>query len=76
MALNFGTPEQINLEEISSNELRNLIEEGHFAQGSMLPKVEAVLQFIDATKNKVAIIASLESAKEALKFKTGTIVRN
>ena len=76
VALNFGTPEQINLEKITSKELRNLITEGHFAQGSMLPKVEAVLQFIESTKDKVAIIASLESAKEALKYKTGTIVRN
>jgi len=76
VALNFGKPNQINLEEVTSKELHGLIDEGHFAKGSMLPKVEAALAFVDSTQNKVAIIASLEKAKEALSFNTGTIVRN
>lgn len=41
----------------------------------MLPKVEAAIRFVEATNNKVAVIASLENAKEALKFKTGTIIK-
>lgn len=74
VAINFGKPNQINLERIESSALRKLISEGHFAAGSMLPKVEAALSFVESTNDKVAIIASLEKAKEALKFNTGTII--
>lgn len=76
VAINFGKPNQVNLEDITAKELRNLISEGHFAAGSMLPKVEAALGFVEATENKIAIIASLESAKDALNLKTGTIIKN
>lgn len=76
VALNFGKPNQVELKDITSKELHALIEEGHFAKGSMLPKVEAALSFVDSTVNKIAIIANLEKAKEALSFKTGTIVKN
>jgi carbamate kinase len=41
----------------------------------MLPKVEAAISFVNKTDNKVAMIASLEHAKDALNFKTGTIIR-
>lgn len=75
VAIRFGTPEQENLKDVTTKQLRDLIEEGHFAAGSMLPKVEACLGFVEKTNNKVAIIASLTQAKEALKFKTGTIIR-
>lgn len=75
VAINFGKPNQVDLKDISKEELKNLITEGHFAKGSMLPKVEASLSFVESTKNKVAIIASLENANEALKFKTGTIIK-
>jgi len=75
VALNFGKPNQVNLEDISKEELEALIDEGHFAQGSMLPKVEACLGFLNNTENKTAVIASLNNAKDALNFKTGTIIK-
>lgn len=75
VAINFGKPDQIDLQEVSSDHLKGLITEGHFAQGSMLPKVEAALGYLDNTENKVAVIASLNNAKEALNFNTGTIIR-
>ncbi len=75
VAIRFGQPDQENLKDMTAKDLRNLISEGHFAKGSMLPKVEAALGFVESTENKVAIIASLEKAKEALKFNTGTIIR-
>ncbi len=76
VALNFGKPNQVELKEIKRNELENLLKEGHFAKGSMLPKVEAALAFVNSKATGVSIIASLEKAKEALSFKTGTIIRN
>ena len=76
VALNFGKPNQVELKEIKTQELESLLEEGHFAKGSMLPKVEAALAFVNSKHNGVSIIASLEKAKEALNFKTGTIIRN
>ncbi|OQX93038.1 MAG: carbamate kinase [Tenericutes bacterium 4572_104] len=75
VAINFGKPNQIDLREVNIDYLNKLIKEGHFAKGSMLPKVEAAIRFVEATNNKVAVIASLENAKEALKFKTGTIIK-
>ena len=50
------------------------LEEGHFAKGSMYPKVQAVLNFLK-DNNKTAVIASLDNAKDAFKLKAGTIVR-
>lgn len=75
VAINFGKPNQQNLKDITVAELNQLIDEGHFAKGSMLPKVEAAISFVNKTDNKVAMIASLEHAKDALNFKTGTIIR-
>lgn len=76
VALNFGKPNQVELKEIKTQELESLLEEGHFAKGSMLPKVEAALAFVNSKANGVAIIASLEKAKDALNFESGTIIRN
>ena len=54
---------------------KKYIAEGHFAPGSMLPKVEACLEFVESTSNGVALITSLEKAKAALKGETGTIIK-
>lgn len=74
VAIRFGQPDQENLEEVSADRLKQLAKDNHFAKGSMLPKVEASIAFVEST-DKVAIIASLEHAKEALAFKTGTIIK-
>ena len=73
--VNFGKPNEKKLENISTMELENYFEEGHFLKGSMYPKVQACLNFVKSGKNKTAIIASLENAKDAFKEKAGTIIK-
>ena len=63
------------LTEVSRNELKQYLEEGHFAKGSMYPKVQASLNFVESGPNKVAVIASLDNANEAFKLKAGTIIK-
>ncbi len=70
--LNFGTPEQQALGKISKSKLQSYLEAGHFAAGSMLPKVQAALQFVD--KHRISIITSPENLVAALKSQAGTII--
>ena len=51
-----------------------LHDEKQFAKGSMLPKVEACMEFVSHGKGKKAIITSLSKASEALKGNTGTVI--
>jgi carbamate kinase len=72
VAINFGKPNQKDLDNITIDEARKYIKEGHFAPGSMLPKVEAAINYVEAKKSSSAVITSLEKAAEALAGKTGT----
>lgn len=72
VALNFGTPQQCELDEISAGEAEKLCQQGHFGRGSMLPKVEAALSFVRSGKGRKAVIASLDKAAEAVEGRTGT----
>ncbi len=74
VSLNFNKPDQMDLSELSLAEARQYMEEGHFAKGSMLPKIESCIEYVENTKNGQALITSLEKAKEALQGKTGTII--
>jgi len=74
VSINFGTPEQKDLEQINLEECNQYIAEGHFAPGSMLPKVEACMKFAQSKEGRVAVIASLEKAEAALKGESGTKV--
>ncbi|MCI9597634.1 MAG: carbamate kinase [Firmicutes bacterium] len=74
VAINFNKPNQQDLEQISLAEAAQYMEEGHFAPGSMLPKVEAAMRFVRAFPQKRAIITSLDKAVEALEGKTGTVL--
>ena len=67
----FGTENARKLEKISASELREYYEAGEFPAGSMGPKVEAALQFLDAGGKKV-IITDPETLKEALEDRSGT----
>ena len=73
--INYRQENEKKLTEISRNELKQYLEEGHFAKGSMYPKVQASLNFVESGPNKVAVIASLDNAKEAFKLKAGTIIK-
>lgn len=74
VALRFNTPEQEDLSHMSLAEASQYVEEGHFAAGSMLPKVQAAMKFVRYNPEKKAIITSLDKAIEALEGKTGTVI--
>lgn len=72
VCVNFNKPDQKALEKMTLADVDKYIAEGQFAPGSMLPKVEACKKFIQYNNSKVAIIASLEKAKDAIKGESGT----
>lgn len=74
VALNFNKPEQRNLSSMTIEEAKKYMEEGHFAPGSMLPKVKAAVMFVESKKGRKAIITSLEKARDALSGKAGTVI--
>ena len=74
VAINFNKPDQKNLDQMTLAEARQYIAEGHFAPGSMLPKVESCISFVENTDGGRALITSLEKAKDALQGKTGTML--
>ncbi|WP_236785758.1 carbamate kinase [Anaerococcus ihuae] len=73
--INFNKPNQEEIKEMTIDQAKQYIEEGHFAPGSMLPKVEACLEFVENSDQGQALITSLEKAAEALEGKTGTIIK-
>lgn len=73
VAINYGKPNQADLSEIRLADLKRLHAEGQFPPGSMGPKIEAAIRFIEGG-GKRAIIAHLEEAMDALKGNTGTHV--
>ena len=74
VAINWGKPDQKDLDHMSLIEAAKYVEEGHFAPGSMLPKVKACMRFVRRNPDKKAIITSLDKAVDALEGKTGTVV--
>ena len=73
IAVDFGTPRQRELKTVKLSELRRYQQEGHFAKGSMAPKVEAALRHV-AGGGRRAIIGHLEHARAALDGTSGTHV--
>lgn len=74
VAINFGKPNQETLSELKVSDALKYIEEGHFAPGSMLPKVKAAMKFAESKQGRKALITALEKAGEGIEGKTGTIV--
>ncbi len=74
VAINFGKEDEQWLSTITPTEAREYSAEGHFAPGSMLPKVEACVMFADSKVGRKSLITSLEKAKDGLKGLTGTII--
>ena len=74
VAINYNKPDQQDLSHMSLKEAAQYCDEGQFAPGSMLPKVQACMKFVRAYPNKKAIITSLDKAIEALEGKTGTVI--
>ncbi len=71
VAVHYGTPQQYDLDEVTVTEMRKLFAEGHFPPGSMGPKVESAIQFIE-NGGKMVTICSLEDAQMAVHGKAGT----
>ncbi len=74
VAINFGTPQIEELSEITVAKTKEYMEQGHFAPGSMLPKVKAALKFVESKPGRKTLITSLEKAKEGIEGKTGTTI--
>ena len=74
VAINFGKPDQKNLDELTPDEARKYMAEGQFAPGSMLPKVEAAVKFAESKPGRTSLITLLEKAKDGIEGKTGTAI--
>ncbi|MDO4294800.1 MAG: carbamate kinase [bacterium] len=72
VALNFGTPEVKWLDDLTTEQAETYIKEGHFAPGSMLPKVQAAVRFAQSKAGRNALITLLEKAKDGIQGTTGT----
>lgn len=73
--LNYNTENATKIGSITVDEARSYIEEGHFAKGSMLPKIEAALEFVEATGNR-AVITSLANLENAMTGNKVTEIHN
>jgi carbamate kinase len=73
VALRYRQPDQELLSRVSAAQMRKYMQDGHFKPGSMGPKVEAVLRFVEST-GKWGVIASLEEAAAAVEGKAGTVI--
>lgn len=73
--LNLGKEGQEPLGEITADQARAYMEEGHFGIYNMLPKFRAAVEFIEKREGRCAFITSFDKVKDALKGKTGTVIR-
>lgn len=73
VCLNYNTDNVKELDSLTVEEAYKYIEENQFAKGSMLPKIEACIEFVK-DNNKMAIISSLEKASDAINNKNGTVI--
>jgi len=74
--LNFRKPNQEILRQVNLDRLRSLIQEGHFAEGSMLPKIRAAVQFLEARRDPSAraVVTDWSDLPAALEGRTGTTI--
>lgn len=74
VAIDFRGPNEKWLDTITTDEAREYMKQGHFAPGSMLPKVEAAVDFASSGEGRTALITLLEKAKDGINGKTGTFI--
>ncbi|MDY4181518.1 MAG: carbamate kinase [Pseudoflavonifractor sp.] len=74
VAIHFGKPDVKWLDELTPAEAQKYIADGEFAPGSMLPKVQAALQFAESKAGRTSLITLLEKAKDGVAGKTGTSI--
>lgn len=71
-AINYGKENERWLDDVTVEEMKKYVDEGHFAPGSMKPKVEAAIDFAESKEGRVSLITLLEKAKDGIAGKTGT----
>ena len=74
VSINYNKPDQKDLSTLTVAEAKQYMAEGHFAPGSMLPKIEAAVKFVESKPGRRSIITSLDKAVEALDGKAGTTI--
>lgn len=74
VTLHFGKPDETPFDKLNEEEARKYIAAGEFAPGSMLPKIEAALDFATSKPGRKALITLLEKAKDGIEGKTGTVI--
>ncbi len=74
VSIHFGKPDQQDLDRMTAEEARKYIADGEFAPGSMLPKVEAALNFAESAPGRETLITLLEKARDGINGRTGTII--
>ncbi|MBN2899982.1 MAG: carbamate kinase [Clostridia bacterium] len=74
VAINFGKENEEWLANLTTEQAAKYCDEGHFAPGSMLPKVQAAMAFAKSKPGRKALITSLEKAEEGIEGKTGTLI--
>jgi len=72
--LNFGKENQAAIEQMSVAEAEKYVQEGQFGEDTMLPKIEAAMEFVSAASGRKAIIAELQDALDALDGRAGTVI--
>lgn len=72
--INYRKPDELSLDSMSLSDIEGYIAEGQFAQGSMLPKVEAAARFVRSGSGRIAIIAELSHAGDAIQGRSGTVI--
>ncbi|MCE5236212.1 MAG: carbamate kinase [Clostridiaceae bacterium] len=75
VSINYKKPNQKDLDTLSVAEAKEYMAQGHFAPGSMLPKIEAALKFVESKPGRRAVITSLDKAADALEGLAGTTLR-
>jgi len=73
VSLNYNTPEQVDLHELTIEEAEKYLAEGQFGKGSMAPKVQAAINFLRNGGRRV-VITSLEKLRDAVDGKAGTVI--
>lgn len=76
VSIHYNQSNQVDLKEMTVSEAKQYCKQGEFAPGSMLPKIEACIEFVEQSNHKTALITSLKKAKLALKNQTGTIIHS
>lgn len=74
VCLNFGTPEEQPLDEMTVEDAKRYVAEGHFGEGTMLPKIQAAIDYIGNSAVRSVLIAKLESALDGVSGLKGTVI--